>query len=133
MLDTKGWVYLIAEPWLDPSAQTLRLRNVRFTRDLDNKIWSVLSTIFQGEIQSTIEKKGVVDLNANIGVLRSYLQEQLKTVGQKQGIELALEDTFFGIKQINLTDKEMEVLVGFNGTANIDIQRAISLPVAASK
>ena len=133
MLDTKGWVYLIAEPWLDPSAQTLRLRNVRFTRDLDNKIWSVLATIFQGEIQAIIEEKSVVDLKAYVGVLRSYLQEQLKTVGQEQGIELALEDTFFGIKQINLTDKEMEILVGFNGTANLEIERAIWLPVAGSR
>jgi Domain of unknown function (DUF4403) len=126
MLDTKGWVYLIAQPWLDPGAQSLRLRNVRFTRDLDNDVWNVLSTIFQGEIKSSIEKQSVVDLKEKVALLRAYLQQQLKQQGDKQGIALSLNDTAVGLSAINLTDQDMEILVRFDGTAQAEIERVVA-------
>ena len=119
ILDAKGWVYLIAEPLLDKKNQMLRLGNVKFTREVDNKLWAVLSAIFREQIQKELEEKAVVDLKPGIAALRTELQNKLSALGSKQGIVLKIKDDFIGLEQIHLADKDLEVVAGFEGTADI--------------
>ena len=125
--NVSGWVFLAAEPSLDASAQTLKLKNVTFTRDLDNALWSVLSAVFKGPIQNALEQEGVLDLKQPIRALRVQVKNNLAAASSKQGVTVAIDDTFLGLKQINLTDKTIEVIVGLDGTADVAVARQIEL------
>jgi uncharacterized protein DUF4403 len=123
--DVNGWVYVVAEPWLDEATQTLRLKNVAFTRDLDNKLWAILSAVFRGPIQNALEEKASVDLRERVKALRVLAKNNLGIAAGKQGIRVELNDTFVGLKRINLAEKNLEVLVGFEGTADVAVARVI--------
>jgi Domain of unknown function (DUF4403) len=51
----KGWVYVLAEPVLDQANQVVGLRNVTYTRQLDNALWSALSAVFDTKIRKVIQ------------------------------------------------------------------------------
>src|SRR5205085_9609762 len=55
LLDVKGVAYLTGDPVLDEDSQVLRIKNLRFTRELDNALWSVLSSVFEAEIRTRLE------------------------------------------------------------------------------
>ena len=126
--DVDGWVYVAAEPWLDESTQTLKLRNISYTRDLDSKLWSVLSAIFRGPIQTALEQKAYLDLREPIKALRARMKSDLASEANKQGIAIALDDSFAGLKQINIGEKMLEIVVGLQGTADVTVARIVHLP-----
>jgi hypothetical protein len=126
--DVDGWVYVAAEPWLDESTQTLKLRNISYTRDLDSKLWSVLSAIFRGPIQTALEQKAYLDLREPIKALRTRMKTDLASEANKQGIAIALDDSFAGLKQINIGEKMLEIVVGLQGTADVTVARIVHLP-----
>lgn len=125
--DTSGWVYLVAEPFVDEAGQVVRLKNVTFTRQLDNDLWSVLSAVFSGQIKRLIEEQATYDLKPDIARLRTKVNEQLADLATKQKIIIVIEDGFVGLKQINLAEKALELAVGLEGTANIAVD-AINIP-----
>ncbi len=117
--DVNGWVYLAAEPKLDQAAQSFRLTNISFTRHLDSKLWSVVSAVFSGPIQTAFEQRASIDLKDSIAALRIRVKSDLATEASKQGINIALNDSFVGLKQINVREKMIEVVVGLEGTADV--------------
>jgi hypothetical protein len=125
--DVNGWVYVAAEPWLDESSQTLKLKNISYTRDLDNKMWSLLSAIFRGPIQAALEQKAYLDLKEPIKALRIRMKNDLAAASDKQGIAIALSDSFVGLKQINIGEKQLEIVVGLEGTADVKVSRIVEL------
>src|SRR5882724_10105394 len=54
-MDATGWVYLVGEPVLDQKAQTVRVRDLSFAPQIDNKLWSVLSAAIGKQILASIE------------------------------------------------------------------------------
>lgn len=127
IFDTHGTVYLLAEPTLDVRQQTVKLQNVSFTAILDNKLWSTLAAVFDGPIKEFIESRALYDLSPKISVLQSKLQSQLATVAARQNIGIELKPDFIGLRSIHLERKTLDVVVGFNGSADFAVD-AIKLP-----
>lgn len=127
VLDTSGWVYLLAEPSLDETNQILRIKNVTFTRQLDSDLWNILSALFSGEIKQLIEDKGTYDLKPVIASLRGKLNDQLAKLKDTQKIAIDLQTDFIGLKQTNVADQALEIGVGLKGTAAITIDSIMAL------
>ncbi len=62
-LDTKGWVYLYAEPTFDAERKVLRLKNASFARSVDNSLVRVATAAFAEAIGDAIEKRANIDLS----------------------------------------------------------------------
>jgi hypothetical protein len=116
-----GWVYVLGDPVLDEKSQTLKLHNVRFTRDIDNSLWKLVSAVFQGPIQQAIEQEAYLDLREPIRALRVRARNDLTKSAADQGIQLSLSDSFIGLKQVNLTNDAIEILVGLEGTGDVTV------------
>ena len=129
IFDTKGNVYLLAEPVLDAGQQIVKLQNVSFTAALDNKLWSTLVTVFNGPIKALIEQKAVFDLKPRIADLRAKIQPQLVAAAAKEKIVLTLKQDFVGLRSINLEDKTLEVVAEFDGTADLVVRDILIPPI----
>jgi hypothetical protein len=123
-MDASGWVYLVGEPVLDVKAQTVRVRDLSFTPQIDNKLWSVLSAAIGKRILASIEGKLVVDLKDRIDPVRERLQGALRELAAKQGVDLAMRDVTVEIRQIVPADQALEVLLGIRGSVAATIDAA---------
>lgn len=130
VFDTSGWVYMVAAPVLDETNQTLKVKDVAFTRQLDNDLWSVLSAVFSGQVKQLVESEGTYDLKPGITRLRGQLDEQLSELKRTQKIAIDLQTSFAGLKQVNIAAEALEVVVGLRGMAAITIDSLIAPDVA---
>lgn len=121
ILDTSGWVYLVADPALDTANQILRVKNVTFTRELDNDLWSVLSAVFSSQIKQFIEERAAYDLKPDIAKLRAQLNAQLAEMKKTQKVAVDLRTGFVGLKQVNVAQQALEIALALEGTADITI------------
>jgi hypothetical protein len=117
--DTKGVVYLLSTPQLDPTNQVVRFADVSFTTITDNAVWSSVATIFQSTIKSELEQKAVIDLKPKIADLRAQIQNQLGAAAAKQGIGLSLQQDFIGLQSVQLDDHAVTVVAVLKGAADL--------------
>jgi hypothetical protein len=128
IFDTKGWVYLVGAPVVDPAGQTIRVQDVGLTRELDSGVLSVLSSIFEAQLLKLIEGNAVYDLKPQIADLRSRLDAQLSDIARNQGIVVQLNDSFLGLTAVQLQEQDLEVAVGLQGTANVAVN-SVAFPL----
>lgn len=92
-LDTKGWIYLYAEPSFDAGTRQLRLRNARFARVIDNKAIRLFTAAFAAQIGRELERLTAVDLSKPVdgamasanALLGPELQKQIRQQAAKGG------------------------------------------------
>ena len=123
LLDTKGKAYFLATPILDPTTQTLKFSNIQYTAVADNVIWSAFSVLFQGLIKKEIEDKATIQLGPQLNDLRAKLNETLAAAAAKENIGLSLTQNYVGLKSVQLEDKTVDVLVEFNGAADLVVNQ----------
>ena len=119
LFDTKGVVYLLSTPQLDPTNQVVRFTDVSFTTITDNAVWSSVATVFQSTIKSELEQKAVIDLKPKIADLRTQIQNQLGAAAAKQGIGLSLEQDTIGLQSVQLDDHFVTVVAALKGAADL--------------
>ena len=117
--DTKGIVYLLSAPQLDPTHQVVRFTDVSFTTITDNAVWSSVTTLFQSTIKTELEQNAVIDLKPKIADLRAQIQKQLSAAAAKQGIALSLEQDYIGLQSVQLDDHYVTVLAVLKGAADL--------------
>jgi hypothetical protein len=127
-MNATGWLYLVGRPVLDAATQTLRVEELSFTPQIDNKLWSVLTAAFSKQILAAIQSQLVVDLKDRIDPVSDRLQGALHDLAAKEGVDLALSDVAVEIRQIVPADQALEVLVGIHGTISATIDTAAALP-----
>ena len=62
LMRTKGNIYVSAQPVVDPENNLLHLTKVEFTRSIDNKVVSALSTLMRRQLLNAISKESVICL-----------------------------------------------------------------------
>jgi hypothetical protein len=127
-MDATGRIYLVGEPVLDAAAQTLRVRDLSFTPQIDNRLWSVLSAALGKQILAAIQDHLVVDLKERVDPVRDRVTRALRDLAARQGVELALSDVSVEIRRIALADQALEVMVGVKGAAAATVDTVAALP-----
>lgn len=126
ILDTKGTVYLLATPSLDTEQQIVSFKDVSFTAITDNALWSTVVSVLNGPIKTLIEQKANYDLRPKISELRAKLT-QLSAAAAKQNVALSLNQGAVGLRSIQLEEKTLTVVAGFDGKADL-VVREITIP-----
>jgi hypothetical protein len=119
MFDTNGTVYLTGEPTLEPDRQVIKVQNLSVTNVLDNRLWEILSIIFNDQIKVLLQQNAVFDLRPKIAQLRTEIQTEIARAAAQQKIGLTLDQNFVGLRQIALQNKTIVVVVGFQGAADM--------------
>ena len=129
MLATSGTVYLLATPVLDDASQTLSVKDVTVTAVLDNALWSMLATIFNGQIASFIQTRAYYDLEPRIEELKDKLQSQLPQAAAAQHVELTFEQGRAALGGFSLGEDAMEVTAAIAGRADAVVQQIAIPPI----
>jgi hypothetical protein len=127
LLDTRGWVYLTAEPTLDPATQTLRAQGLEMTRQLDNSAVSALSAVLRGPLQSFLESRAVRDLRPEIQRGREEMAGALARLTEQQRVVVSLVESFAGLQAIHVGDDFLTVVLKLEGTASVMVD-GVSTP-----
>lgn len=127
-MNATGWLYLVGRPVLDAQTETLRVEDLTFAPQIDNKLWSFLTAAFSKQILAAIQSQLVLDLKDRIDPVSDRLQGALHDLAAKEGVDLALRDVAVEIRQIVPADQALEVLVGIHGTLAATLDTVTALP-----
>lgn len=116
-LDTSGQVFLSGVPTVDSTGQVISVKNMQFTRILDNDLWNMLSAIFETQIKREIERAAVLDLSKSIEQSKAAISTELSKVQTQSGVNIELNNQNIGIRQIVPADKELFVEAYYEATA----------------
>lgn len=117
--DTVGTLYLTSTPVADPVAQEVILIDTKLSKVLDSALWSVLSSVFEGQIIAAIEENAVIDLSGQISDLKEKLQQQIKDPNNTSGVHLTISDLTLDL--LNLTPEQQSLAAEVQVAANIDM------------
>jgi len=84
--NTRGIVYLTANPVVDAEGEQLRLEDIRLSKVLDSALWNLVSTVFEGQIIAAIERGSVFNLSAYARDIEQRLQSQLQDPARTGGL-----------------------------------------------
>ncbi|NND91746.1 MAG: DUF4403 family protein [Granulosicoccus sp.] len=90
--DTRGIVYLNANPVVDAEAEQLRLEDIRLSKVLDSTLWNLISTVFEGQIIAAIERGSIFNLSTHARELEQRLQTQLQDPARTGGVTVRAEN-----------------------------------------
>jgi hypothetical protein len=111
-LNTNGWIYLTAEPNIDPARQELFLSRLEFTAALDNRIWDALVVALRDtSLLALVEQQVRIPLKPQLDRLRSELKAALPDGSKPPGIAVTLHDDQLSLQSVAAVANELAVEV----------------------
>jgi hypothetical protein len=146
-LDTKGWVYLRAEPSFDAGTKELRFRNVTFARSVDNTLVRLATAAFSSQIERALESRARVDLRGPLDgamawantLLGADLQQRIRErASQATGplgdvlsrIDVTARMDGLSSVSIALEEQRLTLVPVVTGSLNVQLQPALDAPPA---
>ncbi|MBL9098822.1 MAG: DUF4403 family protein, partial [Alphaproteobacteria bacterium] len=129
IFDTAGTVFVSGKPVTENDGTLIRLTDVKFARQLDNDIWSLLSAVFEGDVKALIETKARVDLAPQIAKVVEDAKAAVADPSKTAGVKVTIRDTKAAIGDIALEEKSLAVMVKLDLGIDTQLQ---SLPLKAA-
>ncbi|WPV65948.1 DUF4403 family protein [Chitinophaga sp. LS1] len=120
VLPVSGWVYLTGKPVMT-GGRKFELEDLDFSMNVDNKFYSVISTIFKPLIINEIKKQTTRDLTNSIESIKKMLFEKIGTY-QQERIGLSIYNFDIGVYDIALTKEGIAIVVELNSTFNVSMK-----------
>ena len=118
LLDMNGWIYLTGRPEIVGDT-TLRVSDLTFARQLDNRTWSALSAVFEQEIVAGLGEAATIDLAPQVSLLDEEIDAVLDKLADDSGIRVTLEDRDVRLAALVLTDTTLEAVAEFGAVARV--------------
>ena len=127
LLNTGGRVYLTASPVTEKDGTVIRLADAKFSRILENDLWSVASAVFEKQVKTFIGEQVRYDLTLDIGKLKAELQNRVGDPAAAPGFMIAIRDVRAGVSQIVPEAHMLGALVLVDIGADVSVEK---IPVA---
>ena len=62
VLDTTGWVYLVGQPTVGKSGNSIEIQNLKYAAVLDNAFWEIIADIFNTQILANLRAHSTIEL-----------------------------------------------------------------------
>lgn len=113
IFSTSGKVFLTAQPEMvdSPEFRGIRTRDIVFSRDLDNELWSLLTVALESQIKQELEKAGSVDLSGAYNKAIEALQSAIKDPAKTGNIQFVVENPSIVIEAIVPEADSLAVLI----------------------
>lgn len=122
LLDTQGSVYLLATPKIENGTRVV-LADSNYSQTLDNAFWSVVATLFEGQIRDAISKRATYDLTADFDKAKGELANKLNDPATIPGWKVVLNEVDMRVGRVAVADKELAVEGLFSALATIEPKR----------
>ena len=120
-MKTQGNIYVSAKPVVDPENNLLHLTEVEFTRSIDNKVVSVLSTLMRRQLLSAISKESVIDLNRPITKLENSVKNALSDPAKTKGIHVSATHQQIRLMALNPQERGIAAIINLSTSLNATI------------
>lgn len=124
IFDVTGEAFLVAKPAVEGTV--LRLADVRFSRRLDNALWSAASAVFEDQIKAFVAEKAELDLAPARSRLVDALKQKLESEGRKSGIDVKVRNIDAAVEALVPEAEDLAALVRLD--VGIDTE-LVSLPL----
>ncbi len=84
--ETQGNIYITAKPIADPHSNTLRLTELAFTRSMDSKVMSALTTVLRQKLLAALVDALVIDLGPSLRKIEDSVAKSLSDPTKTAGI-----------------------------------------------
>ncbi len=128
VLDTKGTVFLTGAPATE-GPTVVRLKDVSYTRILDNDVWNAVSVLFDSQIRGALEQNLRYDLAGDIEKAKAALATNLADPAAIPNVKLTVSDVVMGLRRIQVGRDELAVEAVFE--ASVKAEPAAGAPLIA--
>ena len=84
LLDTQGRVWVMGRPEYDPVSESLVVRDLDFTRRVNNPLVWTASWVLQDRLRSALRQRSVFPLHEEIAEARADLLEEIQELGDEE-------------------------------------------------
>jgi hypothetical protein len=130
-LDTKGWVYLTGRPIVASSGSALTIENLSYATVVDNGLWQVIVTVFDGEIMKVLRDHSTVDLEGSISKSAEDLAAKINQTSIK-GVKVSATIPTASLDGISLGNEAIVAAVSANMDFSVDLTQDISGAIGAA-
>jgi hypothetical protein len=116
-LDVSGEVFLYGRPTLDAAGQVVSIKDLRFSRIVDNDLWSLLSMVFESDVRKAIASQARFDLAPSFNSAKEMLGQQLREMHRREGVSIDLGRPRIAVGQIVPADNALVVEALFESDA----------------
>jgi len=118
---TRGWLWLTGVPTVDANKQEVAIRDVNFTRQLDNQLVSVVSSLLRDPINNLLSQKARFDLKPKLAELRSQLAEYLNDPKKTRGVRISVRPDVIGLAEIVPGSDALFIKARFDAAASVEL------------
>jgi Domain of unknown function (DUF4403) len=122
ILTTHGWLWLTGAPTLDVNKQEVAIRDVNFTRQLDNQLVSVATSLLRDPIKTVLEQNTQFDLKPKLAEARRQLTEYLNDPSKTSGVLISVRPDKIGLTEIVSGSDSLFVKTRFDASASIELK-----------
>lgn len=117
VLDTKGTVFVVGTP-VTEGKTVVRLKDLTFTRILDNQVWNALSALFDLQIRGELDKSLRYNVSGDAEKAKKALAQKLADPAAIPNTKAMATDVDIGLGRVavNGTDLVAEAIFGANVT-----------------
>ena len=121
LVKTQGNIYVSAKPVVDSENNLLHLTEVEFTRSIDNKVVSVLSTLMRQQLLNAISKESTIDLDRSITKLENSVKNALSDPAKTKGIQMSVTDPQIQLMALNPQARGIAAIINLSTSLNATV------------
>jgi len=119
--NTEGLLYLTATPVIDTATQQITLDNIKLSRVLDSRLWSLVSAVFENQIIHAIEQRSVLDLRERITELETLIADQLSNTDRTGGLLITAQNLNMQLLELIPEAQSLAALTRVSAELDIEI------------
>lgn len=123
--DTKGTVFLLANPEIDAEKEQLSLNDIRLTKVIDSTVWNLLSTVFESQIIGAIKRNAIINYAPRLRELEQKIIEQLQDSSRTGGVVVTTKQ--LSIRLLDIIPEASSLAALARVSADWDIDVPVSL------
>ena len=118
---TRGVLHLTARPVVDTAAERISLADIRLSRVLDNRLWSLVSHVFEGPIVAALERASVLELGERTRELERRLVAQLADPERTAGLVIDVRDVDVRLLSLVPEAAALAAVARVDATLDVDV------------
>jgi hypothetical protein len=119
--DTNGIVFLLANPEINTEKEQLSLSNIRLSKVIDSALWDLLSTVFESQIITAIERNAIINYAPRLRELEQDIIGQLQDTSRTGGLVVTTKQLSISLLDIIPEASSLAALARVSADVDIDI------------
>jgi len=126
--DSRGTLYLSAQPMAGKEGRSLHFDDIRLTRIIDNELWRVLVTLLNEQILQAVIRESRMDLTESIQRLEQNIASTLGNPDKTGGIQVTAHAPQVSLTAVNVEQQSMAAIIHVSSRLQAAIPPQMLLP-----